>query len=84
MNSVEIIKQLGINAKKAATELANIRNEKKNEALHSLKKNLKNFSSEIIQNNKKDIENAYSMNLSSAMIDRLTLNEEKINSKACC
>ena len=32
MNSIEIIKQLGINAKKAANELANINNEKKNEA----------------------------------------------------
>ena len=32
MNSVEIIKQLGINAKKAAAELANIHNEHKNKA----------------------------------------------------
>ena len=58
MNSVEIIKQLGINAKKAAAELANIHNEQKNKALYNLKENLIKFSSEIIQINNKDIENA--------------------------
>ena len=50
MNSVEIIKQLGINAKKAAAELANIHNEQKNKALYNLKENLIKFSSEIISN----------------------------------
>ena len=44
MNSIEIIKQLGINAKKASVELVNFRNEQKNKALYNLKKNLKNFS----------------------------------------
>ena len=39
MNSVEIIKQLGINAKKASVELANIHNEQKNKALYNLKEN---------------------------------------------
>jgi len=78
MNSVEIIKQLGINAKKAAVELANSNNEQKNKALYNLKENLIKFSSEIIQINKKDIENAYAMKLSSALIDRLTLNEDRI------
>ena len=84
MNSFETIKQLGINAKKAAAELANIRNEQKNNALFNLKEDLKNFSSEIIQINNKDIENAYAMKLSSALIDRLTLNEDRINSMVNC
>ena len=38
MNSVEIIKQLGINAKKAAAELANIHNEQKIKPFIILKK----------------------------------------------
>jgi hypothetical protein len=38
MNSVETIKQLGINAKKAAAELANIHSEKKTTLLIILKK----------------------------------------------
>ena len=84
MNSVEIIKQLGINAKKAAAELANIHNEQKNKALYNLKENLIKFSSEIIQINNKDIENAYAMKLSSALIDRLTLNEDRINGMVNC
>ena len=79
MNIIEIIKKLGINAKKASVKLTDVHNEKKNEALDALKKNLKKFSSEIIDINGKDIENAYSMKLSSAMIDRLTLNEDRIN-----
>ncbi len=84
MNSVEIIKQLGINAKKAAAELVNIHNEQKNKALYNLKENLIKFSSEIIQINNKDIENAYAMKLSSALIDRLTLNEDRINGMVNC
>ena len=79
MNTIEIIKQLGINAKKAASELANLHNEQKNKALYNLKEDLKNFSSEIIKINNQDVENAYDMKLSSAMIDRLTLNEDNIN-----
>jgi len=74
------IKQLGINAKNAASKLTNIQSEKKNEALGYLKRDLKSLSSKIIKVNKKDIKNAHAMKLSSAMIDRLTLNEEKINS----
>ena len=80
MNSVGIIKQIGINAKKAAAELANINNKQKNIALGILKEDLKHFSSEIIKINIKDIENAHTMKLSSSMIDRLTLNEDRINS----
>ena len=78
--SSSIIKQLGINAKNAASKLINIQAEKKNEALDYLKRDLKSLSSEIIKVNKKDINNAHAIKLSSAMIDRLTLNEEKINS----
>ena len=84
MNTIEIIKQLGINAKKAAAELANIHNEQKNEALYNLKEDLTKFSSEIIEINNKDIENAYAMKLSSALIDRLTLNEDRINGMVNC
>ena len=77
--SSSIIKQLGINAKNASSKLTNIQAEKKNQALDYLKKDLKSLSSIIIKVNKKDIKNAHAMKLSSAMIDRLTLNEEKIN-----
>ena len=73
-----IIENLGINAKKAASKLANIHNDKKNKALEYLKKDLKLLSSKLIKINKIDIENAHSMKLSQAMIDRLTLNDDRI------
>ena len=51
-SNYSIIENLGINAKKAAGALANIHNDKKNEALYYLKKNLKLLSSELIKINK--------------------------------
>ena len=79
MSSVGIIKQLGINAKKASAKLANINNKQKNIALNNLKTNIENFSSKLIQINKKDIDYAHSIKLSSAIIDRITLNNDRIN-----
>ncbi len=74
-----IIQKLGVEAKKAANELATIGQEKKNFALNNLKKKLKLISSDLIRINKKDIINAQSLNLTSAMVDRLTLNEKRIS-----
>ena len=74
----ESIKILGVKAKNAAYLLANTSENRKNAALEELKKNLKVSQSELIDINKKDIENASNINLSSAMIDRLTLTSERI------
>tara|TARA_Y100000590_G_scaffold321902_1_gene364446 strand:- start:4014 stop:5267 length:1254 start_codon:yes stop_codon:yes gene_type:complete len=79
MNTIEIIKNIGINAKKASYKLANIENDKKNLALENLKKELESSSEILIATNKKDIENAKEMNLSNAMIDRLTLTGDRID-----
>ena len=76
--SNSIIENLGINAKNAAQKLAKIHNDKKNEALEYLKKDLKLLSSELIKINKIDVDNANAMKLSSAMVDRLTLNKDRI------
>ena len=77
-NTKESIKSLAINAKEAAKLLANISNNNKNAALEKLKKNLKIYQNDLIEINYKDIENASNANLSSAIIDRLTLNTERI------
>ena len=69
---------LGVKAKKASLQMSLINNEQKNNALMQLKKNLNIFSNEIIKENFKDIEKAKKNNLSSALIDRLTLNPERI------
>jgi len=78
MNTKNSIKDLGVRAKKAAGLLANISNDQKNKALNNLKKNLEFYSNELIEINKKDIDNAHTMKLSVAMIDRLTLNQDRI------
>ena len=74
----ESIRTLGIKAKKAAYLLANISENRKNAALEELKKKLKISQNELIDINQKDIENASNINLSSSMIDRLTLTSERI------
>ena len=79
MKSKEIIKNLGIHAKKSSNLLANVDNKQKNIALEYLKNDLERLSSELIEINKQDIDNANQMNLSSAMIDRLTLNQDRIS-----
>ena len=79
MKNHEIIKQIAINAKKASSQFSNIESEIKNKALKNLIKNIKDNSSELIKANKKDIENAISINLSSAKIDRLMINENRID-----
>ena len=78
MNTKIEILNLGIQAKTAADLLSNTSEDEKNYALQELKKNLKIFSDEIIEVNKKDIENAHIMKISPAMIDRLTLNPDRI------
>jgi len=79
MNLNKIIKNIGINAKEASGKMANTNNEKKNDALDNLRQDLKLFSSELIKINKKDLDNAHLMKLSPSMIDRLTLNEDRID-----
>ena len=78
MNTKHSIQDLGVKAKKAASLLANISNDQKNNALNNLKKNLELHANELIKVNKKDIGNAHKMKLSFAIIDRLTLNQDRI------
>ena len=79
MKKISEILELGIKAKKAAGMLANISGKKKNLALEELRKKLLASGKELIEINKKDIENAHNKNLNSSIIDRLTLNKERIS-----
>ncbi len=73
-----MLTQLGINAKKAETILMNVSTQKKNEALKLIAQNLVSNTQYIIQQNKTDIDNARANGMSESMIDRLTLNEQRI------
>ena len=78
MNNIKAILNLGINAKKASDILSRISGKQKNEGLQELKKNLIFFSNDLIEVNKIDIKEAHSNKISSSMIDRLTLNIDRI------
>ena len=78
MSNRETMMDLGLNAKIASGLLANFSGEQKNSALLELRKNLKIFANELIDVNKKDVENANTNKLSTAIIDRLTLTSDRI------
>lgn len=73
---------IGRNAKKAAKELSLLTNEDKNNVLNTIANNLITRRDFIKEENKKDIKLAKENNLSSAMIDRLILDDQRIQSMA--
>ncbi|MEG0824071.1 MAG: glutamate-5-semialdehyde dehydrogenase, partial [Erysipelotrichaceae bacterium] len=79
MNELEL---KGSNAKKASYSLMNMSTSKKNEILKEIGIALRNNSSIIIEANKIDIANAIKNNLSIGIIDRLTLNVDRIEAIA--
>ena len=77
----ELIKK-GQNAKEASYILSNLSTTKKNEALESMAKKLLEKSDYIINENKKDLEEAKLKGMSESMLDRLSLNEDRIKGMA--
>ena len=65
-------------AKAASRALANISTEIKNNALFKMATGLEKDSAKLLAENKKDLDAAAQKGLSKAMIDRLTLNPERI------
>ncbi|WP_457560065.1 glutamate-5-semialdehyde dehydrogenase [Caminibacter sp.] len=70
------------NVKAASREIANLKGEIKRKVLNEMADRLEKYSNEIIEANKKDLEYAKDANLSSALIDRLLLNEKRIKDMA--
>jgi len=69
-------------AKSASRQLANISTEIKNNALFKMAAGLENESAKVLAENKMDLLAAEQKGLSKAMIDRLTLNAERIKAMA--
>lgn len=69
-------------AKEGARAIAKVSSREKNIALLKMADALKKRSAELIKENKKDIAAAEKKGLSKAMIDRLTLNDKRINEMA--
>ena len=71
-----------IEARAGARALAKASSKQKNEALVRMAEALKKRAKELISANKKDIQYAKGKGLSKAMIDRLTLNEKRVDEMA--
>lgn len=69
-------------AKEGARTLAKASSEQKNDTLVKMAEALQKKSKELISENKKDIKSARQKGLSKALIDRLTLNNKRINEMA--
>ncbi len=77
-----MLEQLGINAKAAAQSLACADTKMKNKALENISKALIDNAQKIIDANKIDLENGKKAGLSSGLLDRLMLNEQRIKDMA--
>tara|TARA_B100000927_G_scaffold204586_2_gene165997 strand:- start:1501 stop:2742 length:1242 start_codon:yes stop_codon:yes gene_type:complete len=77
-----MLEQIGIEAKTAAAEVAVLTTDKKNKILQSMADKLLKNTSKILGANKVDLDSSKDLELSAALVDRLTLNEERINGMA--
>ena len=70
--------EIGINAQKASKVIARLSTDEKNTVLYDMSQELLDNTDSILSSNKLDLENSQELELSSALIDRLTLNEDRI------
>ena len=80
MNIKKMVKDMGTKAREASALLARAATEEKNRALEAVARALEDNASAIQQENRKDLDQAEANGLSSAMIDRLCLNDKRMKS----
>ena len=73
---------IGRSARDSSYGLAKISNNKRNKAIFFIAESIENNIKMLLEANAKDVESANNKNLSSSLIDRLMLNEERILSMA--
>ena len=73
---------IGRSARDSSYGLAKISNDKRNKAIFFIAESIENNIKMLLEANARDIESANNRNLSSSLIDRLMLNEERILSMA--
>lgn len=82
MKEIEYVKELSYRAKKASRTLKSLSSFQKNKVLLELANLLEKRKSEILSANEFDLKNGKEKNLPSALMDRLLLNEKRIDSMA--
>lgn len=78
----ETLLDIARRARSAARELAKLSSNSKNEALKLIANNLRARTEFILERNAGDVERAKEAGLSSAMVDRLTLTEDRVEAMA--
>ena len=79
MDAKQYLEEYGAKARAAVVSLANSPVERRNDALKKLAEIIENSKDEIYAVNKLDVEYAREKGLSSAMVDRLVLNEKRVH-----
>ncbi|MCC3861632.1 glutamate-5-semialdehyde dehydrogenase [Pseudemcibacter aquimaris] len=79
---IKLMQQIGKQAKAAASELALCSTDQKNNALAAAAKSVRDAKDDIIAANHKDMEIAKGRGLTGAMLDRLLLDEERVEAIA--
>ena len=73
-----MLKDIGIKAQKAAQVLKRLDSDFKNKIINDMSYQLLEDKDEILNANNLDLKNAKELSLSTALIDRLTLTEERL------
>ncbi len=82
MDVSPVLQEMGVRAREAAAELALAGTESKNAALAAMARELRAHTAEVLEANRLDVTAAKSDGLSSAMIQRLTLDERQVEAMA--
>ena len=73
-----MLKDIGIKAQKASQDLKNLDSELKNQIINDMSLQILRDKEEILEANASDIKNAENLDLSNALVDRLTLTQERL------
>ncbi len=76
------LKEMGMNARKAALQLANVTSEDKNRWLNAMADAVEKNAAALLKANAEDMEKAVAKGISGAMLDRLKLNDARIKGMA--
>ena len=79
MKISELMMNIGANAKSASQNLRYLTSNKKNEALGSISAMILDHRAKIIEENKKDMQFGLDKNLSESMMDRLYIDETRLD-----
>ncbi len=78
----ELMQTIGAAARTAARHLALATSDQKNQALNAMAAKIRRSAADILSENARDLENARARDLKPSFIDRLTLNEARIEAMA--